>query len=291
MAIRTERAVLIRVPAVWAEVTGAMLFDVLGPFEERAEGDTSGLLFYPERYGASIPTLHRILELLPDHAALQSAVRCKVVEVAGGWEDNWRSFFVPLEIGRLYVRPPWEPASRPPLLDVCINPGLAFGTGLHETTRGVLRLLAGEETCGAVGAPGALLDAGCGSGILSIAASRLGYGPIRAFDADPLAVEAARANCAANGIEVEVVQATVAAADADWLRGATVAANIAEKPVLELLGRVAELGSEGRPRRLMAAGLLQGEQECAVAERAVEGGWRVAAALRDGEWVTLDLVT
>lgn len=276
---------LIRVPTVWAEVTGAVLFDVLGPFEERDEGDVMALLFYPERHGASLPSPDQLQDLLPEQAAWRTAVRCEEVEVAGGWEDNWRSFFVPLDIGRLHVRPPWEPAARFPLLDVCINPGLAFGTGLHETTRGVLRLLAG-----AVEGPGPLLDAGCGSGILSIAACRLGYRPVRAFDADPLAVEATRANCTINGAEVEVVQASVAEADPAWFRGVTVAANIAEKPVLELLDRVSAWDPGRRPRRLIAAGLLQGEQERAVTERAAGAGWRVAATVRDGEWVTLDLV-
>lgn len=285
-----ERALLLRLPAVWAEVAGAVLFDLLGPFEERDEGVDTALLFYPERYGVPFPTPRRLLAMLPDQATLREAARCEEVEVAGGWEDNWRSFFVPLDIGPLRVRPPWEPAARPPALDVCINPGLAFGTGLHETTRGVLRLLVGELTRGAVGEPGALLDAGCGSGILSIAAFRLGYRPIRAFDVDPLAVEATRANCAANGVEVEVVQATVAEADPAWFRGATVAANIAERPVLELLDRLATLGPMWRPRRLLVAGLLQGEQERAVSERAAGGGWRPATALRDGEWVTLDLL-
>jgi ribosomal protein L11 methyltransferase len=126
-------------------------------------------------------------------------------------DDGWRrpaDFHRPVEIaGRLLVRPPWSPA-RPPLLDVVVDPGMAFGTGQHATTRSCLELLAGL----AAEAPGAsALDAGCGSGVLAIAARRLGLDPVWALDADPLCVEATLANARRNGVGLRVARRAIGA--------------------------------------------------------------------------------
>jgi ribosomal protein L11 methyltransferase len=118
------------------------------------------------------------------------------------WQEALRAFHRPVEIaGRILVRPPWEPA-RPGLADVVIDPGMAFGTGQHATTRSCLELLADLP-------PGSLLDVGCGSGILAIAARRLGHDPVWAVDADPLAVEATIANARTNGVGITVARRTV----------------------------------------------------------------------------------
>lgn len=116
--------------------------------------------------------------------------------VEPGWEDNWRAFHRPVEIGRLWVGPPWEEAPQG-LLPVVIDPGRAFGTGAHPTTRLCLELLQELE-------PASLLDLGCGSGVLAIAAARLGFAPITALDNDPEAIEATLANAEANGVSFDV---------------------------------------------------------------------------------------
>ncbi|MCC6223920.1 MAG: 50S ribosomal protein L11 methyltransferase [Thermoleophilia bacterium] len=116
--------------------------------------------------------------------------------VEPGWEDAWRAFHRPVRIGSLWIGPPWE-EPEPDALAVVIDPGQAFGTGAHATTRLCLELLTGQER-------GSLADLGCGSGVLAIAAARLGFGPVVALDDDPVAVEAARANASANAVEVEV---------------------------------------------------------------------------------------
>jgi ribosomal protein L11 methyltransferase len=119
-----------------------------------------------------------------------------VTEVEEGWEDRWREFHQPTVIGRLWVGPPWEePASG--LVPVIIDPGRAFGTGAHATTRLCLELL--QERL-----PGSTIDVGCGSGVLSIAAALLGHRPVLAVDDDPLAVEASGANAAVNGVAAHV---------------------------------------------------------------------------------------
>ncbi len=119
-----------------------------------------------------------------------------VDEVDEGWPDKWRNFHHGVRIGRLWVGPPWEEA-QPDAIAVVIDPGRAFGTGAHATTRLCLELLQEVE-------PASLLDVGCGSGVLSIAAAKLGFAPIRAVDVDDVALETTRASTAANEVEIEV---------------------------------------------------------------------------------------
>jgi ribosomal protein L11 methyltransferase len=120
-------------------------------------------------------------------------------DVREGWEDAWKEFHHGVEIGRLWVGPPWEeaPAGAVP---VVIDPGRAFGTGAHPTTRLCLELLQEVE-------PTSLLDVGCGSGVLSIAAAKLGFAPVTALDVDAVAREVTRANAAVNGAAVEIERA------------------------------------------------------------------------------------
>lgn len=114
--------------------------------------------------------------------------------VEPGWEDRWREFHRPVSIGRLWVGPPWEPVPAGAAA-VVIDPGRAFGTGAHPTTRLCLELLQELET-------GSVLDVGCGSGVLAIAAARLGFDPVVAVDVDPAAVAATRRNAGRNGVRV-----------------------------------------------------------------------------------------
>jgi ribosomal protein L11 methyltransferase len=141
--------------------------------------------------------------------------------VEEGWEDRWREFHRPAQVGPLWLGPPWE---TPPAgaIAVVIDPGRAFGTGGHATTRLCLELVLD------VGG-GALLDVGCGSGILAISAAKLGFRPVVAVDVDPVAVEVTRQNAAANGVDVDV---RLADATVDDMPASHVAvANIALGPV------------------------------------------------------------
>jgi ribosomal protein L11 methyltransferase len=116
-------------------------------------------------------------------------------DVDGGWADKWRAFHRPSRVGRLWVGPPWlEPPAG--VLAVVIDPGRAFGTGSHPTTRLCLAALQELE-------PQALLDVGCGSGVLSIAAALLGFEPVTAVDVEPPSIEATAENALANGVAVD----------------------------------------------------------------------------------------
>jgi len=149
-------------------------------------------------------------------------------DVDAGWEERWREFHRPVRIGRLWVGPPWE--EPPPDVDaVVVDPGRAFGTGGHATTRLCLRLLAELER-------GSLLDVGCGSGVLAISGARLGFEPVIALDHESAAVEATQRNAEANGVAVETRRAH---ALVDQLPAADVAvANISADSVQRLLPRL-----------------------------------------------------
>jgi ribosomal protein L11 methyltransferase len=189
------------------------------------------------------------LPSFPDGEAEVGGVRVGVrgEQVADDWAERWKRFHQPVLVGdRIFVRPPWtEP--RPGAIDLVVDPGRAFGTGAHPTTRMSLELLLGLEP------RGSFADLGCGSGVLAIAAARLGFAPVLAVDNDPAALEATRANAAANRVELDRVErldlrvAGPPAADA-------VAANLTRP----LLLRLAEL-TGGRPRALILSGLLDEE--------------------------------
>jgi ribosomal protein L11 methyltransferase len=194
-----------------------------------------------------------------------------------GWRDALREFHRPVEIaGRLRVRPPWA-AARPPLLDVVVDPAMAFGTGQHATTRSCLELLAGL----AEGAQGAsALDAGCGSGVLAIAARRLGLDPVWAIDADPLCIEATLANARRNGVGLRVARRAIGA---DRLPAADVVlANLTGS----LLRALAPALPEPAPRALVAAG-IRPEEARGVEEAMGARGLTVARRLDAEGWSTL----
>ena len=164
-------------------------------------------------------------------------------DVDEDWPDRWRAFHRPVVAGGLWIGPPWE---EPPvtLPAVVIDPGRAFGTGAHPTTRLCIELLAGQE-------PSPLLDIGCGSGVLSIAAVRLGFGPVVAVDVDPVAVEVTRANAAANGVEVDAL--VLDAVEEELPPATTAVANIAPEPVRALGGRL-------RSERAITSGYLASDE-------------------------------
>jgi ribosomal protein L11 methyltransferase len=175
-------------------------------------------------------------------------------EVPSDWDERWKRFHVPLLLGgRLYVRPPWEqPAMRPGVVEVVIDPGQAFGTGTHPTTRLCLELLLGLE-----GSGGSFADLGCGSGVLAIAATKLGFSPVSAFDADRAAVEACSVNARENYVVLDRVERVDLRSSPPPLAH-VVAANL----MRPLLLRVASLmPASPRPRALILSGLLDHEAD------------------------------
>jgi ribosomal protein L11 methyltransferase len=213
---------------------------------------------------------------LPALPELQAAaggalVEIATSEIADDWPERWRAYHRPVVVAhRLTVRPPWEaPASTP--LEVVIDPGRAFGTGAHASTRLCLELLLG------VRARGSLLDLGCGSGVLAIAAARLGFAPVLALDNDPAALEATTANAALNGVELEAGRID--------LRSEPVPP--ADMIVANLLAPLLrQLAPRLTASRVIASGLLASEADGAAAEFAVHGLAESRRAERAG-WAAL----
>ena len=176
-----------------------------------------------------------------------TAVHVSTSHVGDDWAERWREFHKPVQVGRLYVRPPWsEPIDDS--IDIVIDPAQAFGTGAHPTTRLSLELLLDV-------APAPLVDLGCGSGVLAIAAAKLGFAPITALDHDPAAIEATLDNARANGVTLERVERHDLRTEA-----APVAPVMTANLMRPLLLRVADLLPDGA-ETLIVSGLLEGEEE------------------------------
>ena len=193
-----------------------------------------------------------------------------VDDVREGWQQRWQEFHRPVQVGPLWVGPPWlDPP--PDATAVVIDPGRAFGTGAHATTRLCLELLVGLDR-------GSVLDVGCGSGVLAIAAAKLGFDPVLALDLDPVAVETARANARANVVDVTP---KLADALADPLPVVDVA-------VANLTAEAVEaLGPGLRSRLLIASGYLDREVPAPAGfrrvERRVAEGWAAEVFARRTE--------
>jgi ribosomal protein L11 methyltransferase len=173
-------------------------------------------------------------------------------QLADDWSERWREFHQPVMVGqgskRFFVRPPWS-APHESAIDLVIDPAQAFGTGAHPTTRLSLELLLGLPACGA------LADLGCGSGVLAIAAARLGFAPVTAVDNEPAALAATLENARANGVELDRVALVNLRAEAAP-QAPTVTANLVRPLLLALAERTRE-----RPRTLIVSGLLEGEED------------------------------
>jgi ribosomal protein L11 methyltransferase len=179
----------VTVPPAEAERARAIMLELFPEgFEERDSSDGVELAAYTDASGEE---------------RLWSAFGgARSTDVEEGWENRWRAFHRPVRIGPLWVGPPWEQPDAEAIA-VVIDPGRAFGTGGHATTRLCLELLLEVPQ-------GSLLDVGCGSGVLSIAAAKLGFDPVHAVDLDPQAIEATARNAEANGVELDIVEADVA---------------------------------------------------------------------------------
>lgn len=236
-----------RVPLTHAEQARALMLQ-LAPegFEERERGDVLELAAYTDSLGGA--RIARAFGVARED------------EVPSDWAQRWRAFHRPVRVGPFWIGPSWEsvPADA---IAVVVDPGLAFGTGAHATTRLCLELLAELPPC-------ALLDAGCGSGVLAVAAAKLSFDPVHALDDDPLAVETAAANAAANGVAIDVRVADVTAESLPAVDA--VVANIATEAVEALAARVAA-------GTLIASGYLERERPHVAGwthvERRVREGW------------------
>ena len=198
------------------------------------------------------------------------------------WAAAWREHFRPVAVGkRLLIAPPWETPAAGDRLVLTIEPGRAFGTGHHGTTAGCLELL---ESIVAVEQPARALDLGTGSGILAIAAARLGVASVLACDSDPDAIAAAASNAALNGVADHVHASIADVATLAAEPAPLVLANLLAAAHRVFAARYATLVGAGGI--LVAGGLLDAEADDVARALAVHGFRREAARHLEG-WTSL----
>jgi ribosomal protein L11 methyltransferase len=211
--------------------------------------------------------------------------RARVTPVADAdWALAWREHFRPVAVGRtLLIAPPWETPAPGDRVVLAIEPGRAFGTGHHGTTATCLELL---ETLVAAERPARALDLGTGSGILAIAAARLGVAEVLACDSDPDAVAAATANAARNGVGDRVHARVDDVATLETPPAPLVLANLLAAAHHAFAARYRALVAPGG--LLVAGGLLDPETDDVARALAAHGFHREAARSLEG-WTSLAL--
>jgi len=195
----------------------------------------------------------------PDHDDLREQVGEGILEITRT-EVPAAESRPAVQVGRIRVRPPWlDPLDDPDVIDLAIASEWAFGTGMHPTTQVCLELLLTLQP------GGALCDWGAGTGVLSIAAARLGWDPVTAVEVDPSSLETIRDNAVANGVKVTTKWLSLGATEPPW--APTVTANlqglVVGQAAAELIGRP--------PEQMIISGVMTHEVEAAVAAYAVHG--------------------
>jgi ribosomal protein L11 methyltransferase len=282
--VSTTWSVTAEIPAPSAEEATVLLFERgASGVEERepgvlampgarapAPGCVLVVAYFEHRGGAEAGV--RVLEALGAAAEIE--------EIAPrDWGEEWKKGLSPFSVGRVFLRPSWLVAAPPPgAAEVVLDPGMAFGTGTHPTT--ALCLAAVDAFLAS--RPGAsVLDVGTGSGILAIAARKLGAGRVAANDEDPVAVEVARENAARNAVTVEITGAALSTLAGPFdLVVANILANVLVQLAPALAGRVASGGE------LVLAGVL-GPQEEEVRAPFLALGLTPLEGARRGEWSLL----
>ena len=216
----------------------------------------------------------------PDEEELRRLVGPRLIELtAAEASDDWRerrlARYEPLIVAeRFLLRPEWAPRGEDRgLIEIVLEQGPAFGTGLHPTTQACLATMAETE------GDGSFADVGCGSGVLSIAAAKLGWSPVVAIDVDPNSVRIARANADRNGVAIDVRRVDVASEPPPGAE--TVVANVPPAVQLALAERL-----DATPELLIASGFKPDEIP-AVASAWESRGLSVADEVRANEWSVL----
>ena len=245
--------------------------------------DTKVLGYLPvdDRLEARLDAIRARVFRLPDFGLPLESTDISVRFVQDdGWATAWKQFFKPVRIGRIVVKPSWEEyAAIPGDVIIDLDPGMAFGTGYHPTTQMCLaalqELIKGGET---------VLDVGTGSGILSIAAVKLGAAQAVGIDIDSVAVEVAEENVKRERLDdkIEIVRADSPLA----FEGIAdiVIANIIAKTIIEMAGDLrAKLAPGGK---LIASGIIA-ERADEVRNALLEAGIRTLEVRQDGDWAAL----
>jgi ribosomal protein L11 methyltransferase len=269
------KRIAVRVAHADAEIVLAELLELVpAGVEEIDHGETVEYALYGNEADLPAPAQLRA-------AAGAGLVELTSTDVADDWSSRWRTFHEPVTIGeRLHVRAPWHDAPVDPgLLDIVIDPAQAFGTGAHHTTRLCLEALLELDPSGP------LVDLGCGSGVLAIAACKLGWRPVLGVDHEHESVDATRENAAVNGVTLEACHHDIVLGG-PVPSATTTVANLLRPLLLHVAAE--GFGCEA-PRVLIVSGLLAHEAD-EVAAAFARRGLRERARRHGGEWAAMTLV-
>jgi len=266
--------VALRVTRAQAEIVLAELLELAPSGVEEVDVDANTVEYAVYGSIGELPGLPALRVV-----AGNALIDVSTTEVADDWAERWREFHKPLVLGRrLSVRPPWEPPQDTEL-ELVIDPGRAFGTGAHATTRLCLELLLdldADESC---------VDLGCGSGVLAIAAAKLGWPSVLALDYDPLCIEATAENATVNGVALAGIQRFDLRSE-PVPAARLVLANLLA-PLLALwAGRMRVDGTTEQPGQIIASGLLAAEADDVTLSFA-RAGYDELRRLQRGEWAAL----
>lgn len=287
----------IRVARDQAELVLAELLELTPSGVEEVQGEDETIEY--AIYGApgELPGLPALKAVVGD-----ALVEVSTTEVPDDWHERWKGFHHPIlipapcpaETGHttvpaLHVRPPWESPSAygdGEVREIVIDPGQAFGTGAHATTRLCLELLL--ELAALEPPSGPLVDIGTGSGVLAIAAAGLGFAPVLGLDNELESVHATAENAAVNAVQLEVERFDLRTQTLPWPtrdrgQGAPVVlANLLRPLLLELAATM-----PAAPPHLIASGLLVGEVDEVVAAFAGRLDLRERSRRQSGEWAAV----
>ncbi len=245
------------------------------PGETRLWGDTDVIGLFD-----AVTEMAPVIDALKAMPELANQMTYKVEALEDkDWEREWMDNFHPMQFGRrLWICPSWREAPEPDAVNVMLDPGLAFGTGTHPTTALCLTWLDGLDLTGK-----SVVDFGCGSGILAIAAIKLGAQTVVGLDIDPQALTASADNAQRNGVEEKLTVYLPKNQPAD-LQADVVVANILAGPLRELAPVISSLVKPGG--QLALSGLLV---EQAEELRAIYGQWfDLNPTAIEGDWCRLD---
>jgi len=264
----------IRVRREQAEIALAALLPLLHEGAEETEHGVEEVEYAVYAPRAELPAIDDVRALAGD-----ALVDVTVADVAPGWERRWHQYLKPVEVAsgtrRLRIRPPWQPAGDDAdVLELVIDPGELFGAGTHPTTQLCLELLLELEP------DGPLCDWGAGTGILAVAAARLGFRPVVAVEPAPGASGAIARNAAANGVSVRTQALDLTQTPAPW--APTVTANL----TLDVLQAIAAGAPPRPPERLIASGVLAAEAD-AVGAAFERHDLRESGRRQQGEWAAV----
>jgi ribosomal protein L11 methyltransferase len=283
----------IRVPRERADLVLAELLELAPAGVEELAVEEGKVEFAVYGSPGEIPSLPDL-----DAAFAGTLLEVSTSEMPDDWHERWKDFHRPIVIESpqgtaqsaglaLRIRPPWEPALAGPWHEVVVDPGQAFGTGAHASTRLCLELLLDGLGSGEIAGPCPLLDVGTGSGVLAIAAGLLGFAPLLALDNEVESVAAAHENAAANGIALASRRFDLRAETLPWPAAPEQTLMFANllRPLLLILAEALDRP----PAQLIASGLLAHEADEVAAAFVERHGMRERARRVSGEWAALRL--